>query len=396
MDDLDNMIRKWERSFGSHKIIREVAPFFIESHWEEGVIPCAKHFPDCGTIVDSTDSHEKATRSILIEEFKETYKHVVANVDVPMVMTTHNIVIGDESELPATFSPYVLSILRNEIGFGECIITDDLTMGSIRGETLKATIDQGTEEVFLGHNGYSMRDILTRSLNAGHDLLLFKNLSQFKGCDSRENQELDVAIEENRQKCFPIIEGLPAITSAGSRRCMDLWRLAMEAYSVFDHSPTEEAFRDFVAAIPDPAEEFYNKTGVLERCGFQNVIIDAYMNQEIFSWSPQVFDLTVFIARLWHLGDGAFTTAMREDVVTLLEKNPTEFLEALNQEFDKIKDLQTFIGSTHKQIDRPIEERVVALKKRQEILKTVQSQKLIESRNALVAALEEEIQFYLQ
>ncbi|XP_022778692.1 uncharacterized protein LOC111320275 [Stylophora pistillata] len=181
MDDLDNMIRKWERSFGSHKIIREVAPFFIESHWEEGVIPCAKHFPDCGTIVDSTDSHEKATRSILIEEFKETYKHVVANVDVPMVMTTHNIVIGDESELPATFSPYVLSILRNEIGFGECIITDDLTMGSIRGETLKATIDQGTEEVFLGHNGYSMRDILTRSLNAGHDLLLFKNLSQFKG-----------------------------------------------------------------------------------------------------------------------------------------------------------------------------------------------------------------------
>jgi hypothetical protein len=216
------------------------------------------------------------------------------------------------------------------------------------------------------------------------------------GCDSRESQELDAAIDESRQKCFPIIEGLPAIASAGSRRCMDLWRLAMEAYSTFDHSPTEEAFRDFVATIPDPEEEFYNKTGVLERCGFQNVIIDAYMNREIFSWSPQVFDLTVFIAKLWHLGDGGFTTAMREDVVTLLEKDPTEFLEALNQEFDKVKDIQTFIGSTFRHVDRPVEDRISALKKRQEILKTVQNENVIDVRNTLIAALEEEIKFYQQ
>ncbi len=174
-----NIIRKWKRSFGNPETIKPLADLFIQSHREAGLIPCAKHFPDCGTIIDSVDPHEKSTFSVITEESKDIYEYIINKSDVPMIMTTHNIE-KNYSELPATFSPEVVSLLR-DMDFEGCIITDDLTMGSIKGETIGATIDQDLDqEVFSGSNGYSMREILTYSLNAGHDLLLFKNLSQFQ------------------------------------------------------------------------------------------------------------------------------------------------------------------------------------------------------------------------
>jgi len=177
-EDPNNIIRKWQRSFGDSETIKNLAALFIQSHRENGLISCAKHFPDCGTIINSVDPHEKSTFSVLTEESKNIYKFVINDLDVPMIMTTHNIVLGDSSNLPATFSPEIIAILR-AMNFSGCTITDDLTMGAIRGETIGATVDQD-QEVFQGKNGYTMREILTLSLNAGHDLLLFKNLSQFK------------------------------------------------------------------------------------------------------------------------------------------------------------------------------------------------------------------------
>ncbi|MCP4923204.1 MAG: hypothetical protein GY915_04110 [bacterium] len=226
--------------------------------------------------------------------------------------------------------------------------------------------------------------------------LLFCLIFLISGCDSNLPPSEEPKIEEAKQKCFPIVEGLPAIASAGSRRCMVLWRPALEAFSEFDRNPNEEAFRTFLEAIPDPSKEFYDESGVLERCGFQNVIIDAYMNRKIFDWSTQVFDLTVFLARLQHAEDGGFTTAIRMDAVILLEKDPTAFLKALTQEEAKLTDKESLLTWTIEFVDQPNSVRMEGLQKRQELLRSVQDKDLQEMRDILIKALEEEKSTYCQ
>ena len=49
-----------------------------------------------------------------------------------MVLVSHNIVSAMDSRLPASLSPEVHRILREELGFTGVIVTDDLYMDGVR------------------------------------------------------------------------------------------------------------------------------------------------------------------------------------------------------------------------------------------------------------------------
>ncbi len=91
-----------------------------------------KHFPGYGGNVDthiglSVDSRE-------LENFYEAdFKPFIAGIDegADMVMVSHNIVTSMDKNKPASLSPKVHAILREELGFNGIIITDDLSMGAI-------------------------------------------------------------------------------------------------------------------------------------------------------------------------------------------------------------------------------------------------------------------------
>jgi beta-N-acetylhexosaminidase len=123
----------WDRSYGPDpEQVAALGVAAIRGFLSGGIIPVAKHFPGLGDSV--IDSHKElalansdnASRELDIAPFREA---VAAKV--PAIMTAHVLVPQWDSR-PATLSREILQgRLRQDLGFGGVIITDDLEMGAI-------------------------------------------------------------------------------------------------------------------------------------------------------------------------------------------------------------------------------------------------------------------------
>jgi beta-N-acetylhexosaminidase len=97
------------------------------------VAACAKHFPGHGDT--SQDSHHDLPR---LPHALERLRRVelppfaaLARAGVASVMTAHVVFEALDAERPATLSPPVLRLLREEVGFDGCCISDDLEMKAV-------------------------------------------------------------------------------------------------------------------------------------------------------------------------------------------------------------------------------------------------------------------------
>jgi beta-N-acetylhexosaminidase len=99
----------------------------------EGVAACAKHFPGHGDT--SQDSHVhlprlphslERLRRVELAPFAE-----LARAGVASVMTAHVVFEALDPGRPATLSAPVLRLLREELGFDGCCISDDLEMKAV-------------------------------------------------------------------------------------------------------------------------------------------------------------------------------------------------------------------------------------------------------------------------
>lgn len=92
-----------------------------------------KHFPGYG---NNTDTHtgiaydSRAYESFVSSDFLPFQAGILAGADV--VLVSHNIVSCMDSQYPASLSPEVHKILREDLGFSGVIITDDLYMDGVR------------------------------------------------------------------------------------------------------------------------------------------------------------------------------------------------------------------------------------------------------------------------
>ena len=95
-----------------------------------------KHFPGYGNNIDTHTGI--ATDDRPIETFRESdFLPFAAGIEAgaQSVLVSHNIVTCMDSELPASLSPAVHDILRDELGFEGVIMTDDLIMEAITDYT---------------------------------------------------------------------------------------------------------------------------------------------------------------------------------------------------------------------------------------------------------------------
>jgi beta-glucosidase-like glycosyl hydrolase len=134
---------------------------YIRSAQAEGLLTCAKHFPGHGRTV--TDSHDAlpvvdASADVLRETDLVPFQRAI-DAGVETVMTAHVAYPSlDETGRPATASaPILQDLLRREMGFAGCVVSDSLLMEGIQtgsgGET-----DPGAQAAHL--------------VSAGVDLLL--------------------------------------------------------------------------------------------------------------------------------------------------------------------------------------------------------------------------------
>ena len=146
-----------DRSFGSTKeLVTTMGTALAKGLKKSGVIPVYKHFPGHGDTVE--DSHYSfaniyKTKEQLMDLELYPFKSVAHEEDA-MIMVGHlslpNI-LNDQT--PATLSPTIIQILKEELGYDGVIISDALNMGALT-------------------NHYSEEEILINAIKAGIDILL--------------------------------------------------------------------------------------------------------------------------------------------------------------------------------------------------------------------------------
>ncbi|WP_299498983.1 beta-N-acetylhexosaminidase [uncultured Roseobacter sp.] len=103
-----------------------------------GVLPVLKHIPGHGRA--TLDSHYDLPQvgadhtALSAEDFAP----FAALTDLPMGMTAH-LVYEALDDRPATLSPKVMQIIREEIGFDNLIMTDDISMKALKGSLTEIT-----------------------------------------------------------------------------------------------------------------------------------------------------------------------------------------------------------------------------------------------------------------
>ncbi|MEN8196597.1 MAG: glycoside hydrolase family 3 N-terminal domain-containing protein, partial [Pseudomonadota bacterium] len=124
-----------DRAFdGDPVLVAELGRAQAEGLMDGGVLPVIKHIPGHGRA--SADSHESlpvvsASRAALEAQDFVPFK---ALADLPWGMTAHVLYTDLDPESPATTSHTIIEqVIRNDIGFRNLLLTDDLSMKALKG-----------------------------------------------------------------------------------------------------------------------------------------------------------------------------------------------------------------------------------------------------------------------
>ena len=175
---------------------------------EGQILPVIKHLPGHGrAAVDSHRSLPRVTASRAdLEESDFLPFHALR--DMPWGMTAHIVYEAVDPDLPATLSPRVIGeVIRGSIGFAGVLITDDLSMGALRG-------------------GIAAR--AEAALAAGCDLALH--------CNGQMGEMTDVA------------KATPLLSEAASHRLADA-EACRPSPAPFDRAAAEARFHELMAGV---------------------------------------------------------------------------------------------------------------------------------------------------
>ncbi len=170
-EDGNAVIGRHGRAYGTDgETIAAYASRFVDAFRDAGSTCVIKHFPGHGRsrgdshygFVDITETWSEAEL--------DPFRRLIDSGHADMIMgghLTHQTL--DPSGVPVTFSrPILEGLLREQMGFGGVIMTDDLDMGAIR-------------------ENYDQREAVLRSIEAGNDIIMLSN-------SAAPNMELPQAI----------------------------------------------------------------------------------------------------------------------------------------------------------------------------------------------------------
>lgn len=141
-----------DRAFGSDpETVAALGRACCDGLLDGGVLPVVKHIPGHGRA--TVDSHHRlpvvdAPRAALEAH---DFRPFAALADAPWAMTAHVVYSAIDPERPATLSPTVIAdVIRGHIGFDGVLVSDDLSMRALSGDTgtrATAALDAGCDLV---------------------------------------------------------------------------------------------------------------------------------------------------------------------------------------------------------------------------------------------------------
>jgi beta-N-acetylhexosaminidase len=120
-------------------VVSTVARAVADGLLAGGVIPVVKHMPGHGR--SHVDTHlDLPVVTATVEELAAVdFAPFRALADLPMAMTAHLVFSAYDAGLPATQSPRMIRVIREEIGFQGLLMTDDLNMEALAGTLAERT-----------------------------------------------------------------------------------------------------------------------------------------------------------------------------------------------------------------------------------------------------------------
>jgi beta-N-acetylhexosaminidase len=156
-------IGKFGRAFASDPAtVAEYAEAFIDGFASANILCAPKHFPGEGHTLSDSHYQLPDITSAWSERELEPYARLIADGRAKIIMGGH-VRIGtiDSEPIPTTLS-YAAThgLLRDRLGFQGVVMTDSLDMNAVS-------------------NGLSRRDAVIKSILAGNDILMIKNVFPF-------------------------------------------------------------------------------------------------------------------------------------------------------------------------------------------------------------------------
>ena len=185
VNPLSPAIGKIGRSFSSdpNQVIIDAELFIIGLH-EQGVLSCLKHFPGHGSAM--ADSHKGVTdvSKTWSPTELQPYRRFIREGVCDAVMTAHIFNSRLDDTYPATLSHKTITgLLRQTLGFGGVVLTDDMQMGAITNEygldqAITLAIQAGADILVFGNNLEYDPDIMTKAVTIITNLVTSGTISQ--------------------------------------------------------------------------------------------------------------------------------------------------------------------------------------------------------------------------
>ena len=106
----------------------------VEQMAADGMGSVLKHFPGYGSNVDTHTGiavDQRSLESFRSSDFLPFSAGMAAGNGTTAVLVSHNIMTAVDESLPASLSPAVHDLLREELGFDGVVMTDDLAMDAV-------------------------------------------------------------------------------------------------------------------------------------------------------------------------------------------------------------------------------------------------------------------------
>ncbi len=125
----------YRRAFGGDAAsTAEYVRAVVTATEKEGVAACLKHFPGYGNTTGDTHNGVVTLDTPLDRLRENDFIPFVEGINsgCGAIMITHTVMSGIDPDLPASMSPAVISLLRDELGFDGVTISDGMDMGAIK------------------------------------------------------------------------------------------------------------------------------------------------------------------------------------------------------------------------------------------------------------------------
>lgn len=135
-----------------------------QTYRENGIIPCAKHFPGHGDA--NTDSHLTLPEiNLTLQEMEKThikpFKACAKNIEMVMVAHLH-CTCFEKDVIPTSLSKKTISYLREKLGFEGVTISDDMIM---KGVAKFGNVEACEMGIRAGLNMFIYRNSIPQTIN---------------------------------------------------------------------------------------------------------------------------------------------------------------------------------------------------------------------------------------